>query len=235
MLAWSQLEACRKPNAGVVAACSEEGSCLVRAQAVLPNRLMNTPRKPFTGPEPGRPAHFSAEKCFELSKGRVLPSSVSLYRNNWCRFSFPLEIRSDTDYPREATPIIPESKPGDGRDGRRLSRVYLVEPPLPWHRACQSHPGLVPGMGATSVALSRNVGPAGDGRSVGNNRPRSWMACGRRCTVASPAVQRTGSRSFPIASASSLSRAVVVVRHAKRRSDTGIPGVGSSFRARMMN
>ena len=42
---------CRKPNAGVVAACSEEGSCLVRAQAVLPNRLMNTPRKPFTGPD----------------------------------------------------------------------------------------------------------------------------------------------------------------------------------------
>ncbi|MGB2609965.1 MAG: hypothetical protein WBC80_13395, partial [Isosphaeraceae bacterium] len=22
-----------------------------------------------------------------------------MYRNNWCRFSFPLEIRSDTDYP----------------------------------------------------------------------------------------------------------------------------------------
>ena len=49
------------------------------------------------------------------------------------------------------------------------------------------------------------------------------MACGRRCAVAGPTVQRTGSRSFPIASASSLSRAVVVVRHAKRRSDTGIP------------
>ncbi len=81
----------------------------MRAQAVLPNRLMNTPRKPFTGPEPGRPAHFSAEKCFELSKGRTLPSSVSLYRNNWCRFSFPLEIRSDTDYPwqgRLRSPVI---------------------------------------------------------------------------------------------------------------------------------
>ena len=48
------------------------------------------------------------------------------------------------------------------------------------------------------------------------------MACGRRCAVAGPTVQRTGSRSFPIASASSLSRAVVVVRHAKRCSDTGI-------------
>ena len=76
--------------------------------------------------------------------------------------------------------------------------------------------------GSSSVALSRNVGPAGDGRSVGNNRPRSWMACGRRCAVAGPTVQRTGSRSFPIASASSVSRAVVVVRHAKRCSDTGI-------------
>ena len=77
--------------------------------------------------------------------------------------------------------------------------------------------------GSSSVALSRNVGPAGDGRSVGNNRPRSWMAYGRRCAVAGPTVQRTGSRSFPIASASSVSRAVVVVRHAKRCSDTGIP------------
>ncbi len=57
----------------------------------------------------------------------------------------------------------------------------------------------------------------------GNNRPRSWMACGRRCAVAGPTVQRTGSRSFPIASASSVSRAVVVVRHAKRCSNTGIP------------
>ena len=76
--------------------------------------------------------------------------------------------------------------------------------------------------GSSSVPLSRNVGPAGDGRSMGNNRPRSWMACGRRCAVAGPTAQRTGSRSFPIASASSVSRAVVVVRHAKRCSDTGI-------------
>ena len=77
--------------------------------------------------------------------------------------------------------------------------------------------------GSSSVALSRNVGPAGDGRSVGNNRPRSWMACGSRWAVAGPTVQRIESRSFPIASASSVSRAVVVVRHAKRCSDTGIP------------
>ena len=82
--------------------------------------------------------------------------------------------------------------------------------------------------GSSSVALSRNVGPAGDGRSVGSNRPRSWMACGRRCAVAGPTVQRTGTRSFPIASASSVSRAVVVVRHAKRCSHTGIPVVWSS-------
>ena len=45
------------------------------------------------------------------------------------------------------------------------------------------------------------------------------MACGRRCAVAGPTVQRTGSRSFPIASASSVSRAVVDVCHAKRCSD----------------
>ena len=55
------------------------------------------------------------------------------------------------------------------------------------------------------------------------------MACGRRCAVAGPTVQRTGSRSFPIASASSVSRAVVVVRHAKRCSDTGIPGRGDQL------
>ena len=79
------------------------------------------------------------------------------------------------------------------------------------------------GTDTDNLPLSRNVGPAGDGRSVGNNRPRSWMACGRRCAVAGPTVRRTGSRSFPIASASSVSRAVVVVRHAKRCSDTGIP------------
>ena len=48
------------------------------------------------------------------------------------------------------------------------------------------------------------------------------MAYGRRCAVAGPTVQRTGSRSFPIASASSVSRAVVVVRLAKRCPDTGI-------------
>ena len=52
------------------------------------------------------------------------------------------------------------------------------------------------------------------------------MAYGRRCAVAGPTVQRTGTRSFPIASASSVSRAVVVVRHAKRCSDTGIPDTG---------
>ena len=51
------------------------------------------------------------------------------------------------------------------------------------------------------------------------------MAYGRRCAVAGPTVQRTGSRSFPIASASSVSRAVVVVRHAKRCSDTGTPRI----------
>ncbi len=55
------------------------------------------------------------------------------------------------------------------------------------------------------------------------------MACGRRCAVAGPTVQRTGSRSFPIASASSVSRAVVVVRHAKRRSDTEIPPRNSPY------
>ena len=83
--------------------------------------------------------------------------------------------------------------------------------------------------GSSPVALSRNVGPAGDGRSVGYNWPRSWMVRGRRWAMAGPTVQRTGSRSFPIASASSVSRAVVVVRHAKRCSDTGIPGSGTAI------
>ena len=87
--------------------------------------------------------------------------------------------------------------------------------------------------GSNSVVLSRNVGPADDGRSVGNKRPRSWMACGRRCAVAGPTVQRTGSRSFPIASASSVSRAVVVVRHAKRCSDTGIPPLAAGIAGRV--
>ena len=110
-------------------------------------------------------------------------------------------------------------------------RAAIVADPCEY--TWSSHRAMAPGMpipswtrsrnGSSSVALSRNVGPAGDGRSVGNNRPRSWMACGRRCAVAGPTVQRTGSRSFPIASASSVSRAVVVVRLAKRRPDTGIP------------
>ena len=61
----------------------------------------------------------------------------------------------------------------------------------------------------------------------GEHRSRSWMPCGRRYAVAGPTVQRTGSRSFPVASASSVSRAGVVVRHAKRCSDTGIPPSGA--------
>ena len=59
------------------------------------------------------------------------------------------------------------------------------------------------------------------------------MACGRRCAVAGPTVQRTGSRSFPIASASTVSRAVVVVRHAKRCSDTGIPPLAAGIAGRV--
>src|SRR5271165_3725649 len=43
---------------------------------------------------------------------------------------------------------VHRGQPGAGRDGGRPVRVYLVEPPLPWRRACRSHPGLVPGMGA---------------------------------------------------------------------------------------
>ena len=61
------------------------------------------------------------------------------------------------------------------------------------------------------------------------------MACGRRCAVAGPTVQRTGSRSFAIASASSVSRAVVVVRHAKRCSDTGIPDQANPNHADAVN
>ena len=43
---------------------------------------------------------------------------------------------------------VHRGQPGAGRDGGRSVRIYLVEPPLPWRRACRSHPGLVPGMGA---------------------------------------------------------------------------------------
>ena len=43
---------------------------------------------------------------------------------------------------------VHRGQPGAGRDGGRSVRVYLVEPPLPWRRACRSHSGLVPGMGA---------------------------------------------------------------------------------------
>ena len=43
---------------------------------------------------------------------------------------------------------VHRGQPGAGRDGGRPVRVYLVEPPLPWRRACRSHPRLVPGMGA---------------------------------------------------------------------------------------
>jgi len=48
MLAWSQR-------------ARQKAGCLVRTQAVLPNRLMNAPRKPFPdltpeGPDPGKPA-----------------------------------------------------------------------------------------------------------------------------------------------------------------------------------
>ena len=58
VLAWSQL-------------ARKKAGCLVRAQAVLPNRLMNAPRKPFTGPEPGRPAHFSAKNVLNSARRRV--------------------------------------------------------------------------------------------------------------------------------------------------------------------
>src|SRR5271165_2666498 len=43
VLAWSQL-------------ARKKAGCLVRARAVLPNRLMNAPRKTFTGTDPAKPA-----------------------------------------------------------------------------------------------------------------------------------------------------------------------------------
>src|SRR5271157_3708620 len=46
VLAWSQL-------------AQKKAGCLVRAQAVLPNRLMNTPRKPVIGPDPAKPVLFA--------------------------------------------------------------------------------------------------------------------------------------------------------------------------------
>ena len=59
---------------------------------------------------------------------------------------------SDPGHPGRRPPArraeVHRGQPGAGRDGGRSVRVYLVEPPLPWRRACRSHPGLVPGMGA---------------------------------------------------------------------------------------
>ncbi len=74
---------CRKPSAGVVAACSEEGG-LSRVGPSSPAEPSDEcPAKNVSGPDPGRPAHSSAEKCFELSKARALPLSVGLYPAYW--------------------------------------------------------------------------------------------------------------------------------------------------------
>src|SRR5271157_3172051 len=70
VLAWSQL-------------ARKKAGCLARAQAALSEPSDECPAKTVSGPDPGRPAHFSAEKCFELSKARALPSSVGLYPAYW--------------------------------------------------------------------------------------------------------------------------------------------------------
>ena len=81
---------------------------------------------------------------------------------------------------------VHQGQPGAGRDGGRSVRVYLVEPPLPMGSGMPIPSWTRSRHGSSSVALSRNVGAAGDGRSVGNNRPRSWLACGRRWGVGRP-------------------------------------------------
>ena len=81
---------------------------------------------------------------------------------------------------------------GTSRPTRCGPRWWPTRASLPGRAAAAMAPGMpIPSWtrsrnGSNSVALSRNVGPAGDGRSVGNNRPRSWMAYGRRCGSGRP-------------------------------------------------
>ncbi len=51
-----------------------KAGCLVSAQAALPNYLMNAPRKPFTGPDPGRPS----EPILRVGSWPVLPPRTKL-------------------------------------------------------------------------------------------------------------------------------------------------------------
>src|SRR5271157_2422220 len=74
VLAWSQL-------------ARKKAGCLVRAQAVLPNHLMNTPRKLFTGPEPARArprqtgssqtGHRAALRLFSLKEVQATTLSLT--------------------------------------------------------------------------------------------------------------------------------------------------------------
>src|SRR5271157_4895224 len=74
VLAWSQL-------------ARKKAGCLVRAQAVLPNRLMNTPRKPFTGIDPARPrprqtgssqtGHLTALRLFPFKEVQATTLSLT--------------------------------------------------------------------------------------------------------------------------------------------------------------
>ena len=74
VLAWSQL-------------ARQKAGCLVRAQAVLPNHLMNTPRKLFTGIDPARPrprqtgssqtGHLAALRLFPFKEVQATTLSLT--------------------------------------------------------------------------------------------------------------------------------------------------------------
>ena len=74
VLAWSQL-------------ARKKAGCLVRARAVLPNHLMNTPRKLFTGIEPARPrprqtgssqtGHLAALRLFPFKEVQATTLSLT--------------------------------------------------------------------------------------------------------------------------------------------------------------
>ena len=60
VLAWSQL-------------ARKKAGCLVRAQAVLPNHLMNTPRKPFPDLTPEGPHIFQQKNVLNSARGARYP------------------------------------------------------------------------------------------------------------------------------------------------------------------
>src|SRR5271157_3959117 len=137
----------------------------------------------------------------------------------------PLKRGNQTEGPRRGKEVpshepLKGNMPGTLRpepcprndDGSRGSRIHEMRNRV----RVMCKPGSVGDLGGQPPRSTRPEDP-----QIGLT-PRTPDPEDPRCAVAGPTVQRTGSRSFPIASASSVSRAVVVVRHAKRCSDTGI-------------